>query len=602
MRVTVAVLVQVLVIGAFCAVFSTAPFVFAQERAGDADKALLSPEYGKLLAQATENGKVRLIIGVKAAHPMAKAFDLEASKDARAPLIAAEPGLDVHRTSLEWGIPFVAARVDAATLQRLYSSPLVTSISVDHENHLLDAGSDLLIRAPTVWAKGFVGTNQAVAILDTGVQSSHPFFGGRVVGEACYSGNGHATTPPLYSNCPGDAASATGTNAGEPCYNYPGYGGCEHGTHVAGDVAGNGFYGGGSGFGGVAIQAPILAVQVFTCYWNGSTCLETAYDSDVISGLNWVYSQSGTTHIAAVDLSFGVSGPDYTGACDSVNPAMTAAFDLLKSAGIAVVVAAGNDGFTDGIEYPACISGAVSVAAVDDSDNVASFSDVGPNASLFAPGVNVNSSIPTSTYGNLSGTSVAAPHVAGAWSLLKQESPSASVDEILNILTTTGRPITIPSTTRAIPRIQLDVAISPPLNVTLAGIGSGTVTSSPAGISCPGTCSTNFNNGIAVMLAAAANPGSTFAGWSGSCIGTGTCSLTMSGAEAVNATFSVATTTTTSTTSTTLRPKACRRACRRAAVVCRHSCAAGKTGGSCRRKCKDEARHCGESSDCVLPS
>jgi subtilisin family serine protease len=69
---------------------------------------------------------------------------------------------------------------------------------------------------------------------------------------------------------------------------------------------------------------------------------------------------------------------------------MTAAFDLLKSTGIAVVVAAGNDGFTDGIEYPACISGAVSVAAVDDSDNVASFSDVGPNASLFAPGVNVN--------------------------------------------------------------------------------------------------------------------------------------------------------------------------------------------------------------------
>jgi hypothetical protein len=76
----------------------------------------------------------------------------------------------------------------------------------------------------------------------------------------------------------------------------------------------------------------------------------------------------------------------------------------------------------------------------------------------------------------------------------------------------------------------------------------------------------------------------------------------MSGAEAVNATFSVATTTTTSTTSTTLRPKACRRACRRAAVACRHSCAAGKTGRSCRLKCKDEARHCGESSGCVLPS
>jgi len=530
---------QVLMIGALCAVFSTAPFAFAQEPADNSDKALLSPEYGKLLAQATENGTVRVIIGVKAAHPTAKKFDLQASKDARAALIAAEPGLDVNRNSMEWVIPFVAARVDDATLQRLYSSPLVTSISVDHENHLLDAGSDALIGAPTVWAKGFVGTNQSVAILDTGVQSTHPFFGGRVVGEACFSGNGAGTVPPLYSNCPGDAASATGTNAGEPCYNYPGYAGCEHGTHVAGDAAGNGFSGGGVLFGGVAIEAPILAVQVFTCYWNGSTCIETAYDSDIISGLNWVYSVAFYTQVAAVNLSLGISGSDYTSACDTVNPAMTVAFEIVKSEGIAVVVAAGNDGFTDGISYPACISNAVSVAAVDDSDNVASFSDVGPNARLFAPGVNVDSSIPTSTYAYLSGTSMAAPHVTGAWSLLKQQNPTAGVDQILNDLTTTGKLITVPGTTRTIPRIRLDVAVSPPLSVTLLGTGSGTVTSSPAGISCPGTCSANFNNGMVVTLMATASSGSTFAGWSGACIGTGTCSVTMSAVEKVKARFNL---------------------------------------------------------------
>jgi subtilisin family serine protease len=532
---------QVLVIGALCAVFSTAPFAFAQEPADNSDKALLSPEYGKLLAQATESGKVRVIIGVKAARPRAKKFDLQASKDARAALIAAEPALEVNRNSLDWGIPFVAARVDAATLHRLYSSPLVTSISADHENHLLDASSDALIGAPTVWARGFVGTYETVAILDTGVQSSHPFFGGRVVGEACYSGDGAATTPPLYSNCPGDAASATGSPAGEPCYNYPGYAGCEHGTHVAGDAAGNGFNGGGIGFGGVAIEAPILAVQVFTCYWNGSTCIESAYDSDVISGLNWVYSQSLFTQIAAVNLSLGVSGSDYTSACDSVNPAMTTAFDIVKSQGIAVVVAAGNDAFTDGISYPACISTGVSVAAVDDSDNVASFSDVGPNASLFAPGVNVDSSVPTSSYAYLSGTSMAAPHVTGAWSLLKQQNPSASVDQILTALTTTGKPIAVPGTTRTIPRIQLDLATRPPLSVTLAGTGNGTVTSSPAGISCPGTCSANFNNGMVVTLVATANSGSTFAGWSGACIGTASCSVTVNAVQAVKATFNVVT-------------------------------------------------------------
>jgi uncharacterized repeat protein (TIGR03803 family) len=75
------------------------------------------------------------------------------------------------------------------------------------------------------------------------------------------------------------------------------------------------------------------------------------------------------------------------------------------------------------------------------------------------------------------------------------------------------------------------------LSVTLAGTGTGTVKSSPSGISCPGTCSANFNSGTVVTLTATAAAGSTFAGWSGACTGTGTCSVTMSAAKAVTATF-----------------------------------------------------------------
>ena len=450
-------LLRVLVIAVVGAVVAAAAVAFAPAPARLTQKDLLSPEYRQLLAQA-QTAPVRVIIGVKTANPGAKKADLQASRSARAAIIAAEPGLQVNPTSLDWAIPFVSARVDAATLQRLHASPLVTSISMDHQNRLLDAGSDALIGAPAAWAMGLLGTNEAVAILDTGVQSAHPFFGSRVVGQACFTGDGSATTPPLYSNCPGGAASAVGSPAGEPCYNYPAYAGCEHGTHVAGDAAGNGFYAGGSGFGGVAIQAPILAVQVFTCSWNGSTCIEVAYDTDVISALNWVYSQP--MPIAAVNLSAGVTGSDYTTACDSVNSAMTAAFGLLKSdKGIAVVVGTGNDGYTDGINYPACISTAISVAAVDNSDTVASFADVGPNAKLFAPGVNVSSSIPGGGYAIKSGTSIAAPHVAGAWSLLKQKNPSATVDQILAELTTTGKAITVPATTRTIPRIQLSAVL-----------------------------------------------------------------------------------------------------------------------------------------------
>jgi hypothetical protein len=75
------------------------------------------------------------------------------------------------------------------------------------------------------------------------------------------------------------------------------------------------------------------------------------------------------------------------------------------------------------------------------------------------------------------------------------------------------------------------------LSLTLAGTGAGSVSSSPAGITCPSTCSANFNSGTVVTLTATAATGSTFAGWSGACSGIGTCSVTMTAAKAVTATF-----------------------------------------------------------------
>ncbi len=81
------------------------------------------------------------------------------------------------------------------------------------------------------------------------------------------------------------------------------------------------------------------------------------------------------------------------------------------------------------------------------------------------------------------------------------------------------------------------------LSVTLAGTGSGTVTSSPTGITCPSTCSANFNSGTVVTLTEVAGSGSTFAGWSGACSGTGACSVTMSAAKSVTATFNTTVTT-----------------------------------------------------------
>ena len=102
--------------------------------------------------------------------------------------------------------------------------------------------------------------------------------------------------------------------------------------------------------------------------------------------------------------------------------------------------------------------------------------------------------------------------------------------------------------------LSLSLATGFTLTVTEAGTGSGTVTSSPSGITCPSTCSATFSSGTVVTLTATPTAGQTFAGWSGACSGTGTCKVTMSAAEAVTATFNKGTSTSTTTVVSSKNP------------------------------------------------
>ena len=331
-------------------------------------------------------------------------------------------------------LPFMAIEIDSSQLGRLQSMAEVSSIEEDALARPALASSNVVIGSPEAWKAGLDGSSQTIAVVDTGVDTSHPFFalGSKIVAEACFSTNssGQGGT----STCPGGAVSSTTTGSGGMCSTSD----CNHGTHVAGIAAGNDFA--GPNF-GVARGADLISIQVFIDFNNTQLCgtsnpCSLSYSSDQIAALDHVYSLRNTYAIAAVSMSLGDGG--YTGYCDVAEVSRKAAIDNLRSVGIPTIISSGNNGYREKMQSPACISSAISVAATTDSDTLASFSNVSTATSLVAPGVNITSSRPGGGTATLSGTSMAVPHVAGAWAILRQANPEATVDEILQNLYASG--------------------------------------------------------------------------------------------------------------------------------------------------------------------
>ena len=296
------------------------------------------------------------------------------------------------------------------------------------------------IEADLVHLSGLDGTGIVVAVIDSGIDSVHPFLAGRL-------GDG--------GDCPNGQAMQTGPGAAAACTFAPQA--CEHGTHVAGIAAGA-----GSEFSGVAPSAELIAIQVFHASLDCLFPFEEvpcprAFASDIIAALEHVYEARDRYDIAAVNMSLG--GTAYDSACDAESPFFAAVIDNLKSADIATVAASGNDGLTNGIAEPACIASAISVGATDQYDEVAWFSNVSGDLDLFAPGTGIYSSVPGGGFKNLDGTSMAAPHVAGAWAVYKQAFPTASVDEALASFVGTGIPVTDLRSGEIKPRIRVGAAL-----------------------------------------------------------------------------------------------------------------------------------------------
>lgn len=506
---------------------------------------------GSLRGMAMRNGTVRVIVGLRV--PFAPAMSLSAAEARQqhaeiataatavrrrlAPAIARAP----DRARSFDSIPFLALDVTPAELDSLAVDPQVLSITEDMTLHASLLESAPLIRAPEAWAAGFTGKGQTVAVIDTGVEKSHRFLSGKVVSEACYTDRA----------CPGGGSSATGSGSARPCSSSD----CDHGTHVAGIVAGKL----ASGLSGIAPDANIIAIQVFTPI---SSSNSTSAMSDVLKGLERVYALRDSFDIAAVNMSLG-SLVTFSSACDAYLPAMAAMIDQLKTAGIATVVSSGNGGSANGISLPACMSGAISVGSVSDRnwgtcagsgiapaptapDQVACYSNSAGMLSLLAPGSHISSSVTGGGFGSKHGTSMAAPHVAGAFAVLAEKSSTASVAELLSALRTTGKSVADYRNGRVTPRIDVKAALDAlpesttyPITLTMNGNGRGTVNFSPAGssASCTANCSNRYAPGTVVTLSAAAGTKSIFSGWTGACSGMASCTVTMTAARQVGATF-----------------------------------------------------------------
>ncbi|BAP58075.1 peptidase S8 and S53 subtilisin kexin sedolisin [Thioploca ingrica] len=362
-------------------------------------------------------------------------------------------------------VPALVMKVDRFLLSQIKRDSLVKSVVLDQAVPMALTESIPLIGADKVWQKGYKGSGQTVAIIDSGVDGNHPALAGKVVAEACFS----TTDPSVRSSslCPNGKDEQIGQGSAIPCEEITG---CDHGTHVAGIATANGEVK------GVAPEAKIIAIQVSSRFDNNTLCGNLPclliYFSDVIRALEYVYSIHNQIAIASANLSIG--GGYYSSPCDSEIPPLTQIIDNLRHFGIATVVASGNGWNGYSMSLPACISSAISVGATCDvessdptydqvcpggKDSVALFSNSADFLDLLAPGMWVTSTVPGGGIGTKGGTSMSTPFVTGAWALLKSAKPDATVEEILTILQDTGKPILDKRNDLTKPRIQLDAAV-----------------------------------------------------------------------------------------------------------------------------------------------
>jgi subtilisin family serine protease len=324
-------------------------------------------------------------------------------------------------------LSITTAEIKQEAIAILQEDPNVARVIRDVPVPSVLMDSTVSIGAEKVHKQGIKGTSWNVAVLDTGIQVDHPALKNAVVAEACFS----TRTSQIYkvkSLCPHQLEVALVKDSAGQCP--PDVGGCEHGTHVGGIVAGRSMKFENKTFDGVAPGAGIVAVQVFTLFEDAEVCggankCILSFTSDQLRALDWVFKKREELKIAAVNMSLG--GGYHDKPCDDTS-ALTETIERLRSKGVATVIAAGNSAFYDGVAEPACISAAITVAAMNKQGSIdVDYSNMSTQVDFAAPGTSIVSSITGSGYKALSGTSMSSPHVAATFALMREHFPTESV-------------------------------------------------------------------------------------------------------------------------------------------------------------------------------
>lgn len=407
----------------------------------------------------------------------------EAAAAAR-PDLRAVPGFVVSRTLRT--APVVSGELSLQGLLGLSSRPEVEAVAVDGTVRPAGQVGTAQIGADRMTALGMTGLGRSVAIVDSGLDVTHPDFA---------STDGR--TPKVRGGISFTGAEDDLSDCGG------------HGTEVAGVVAGPQ---------GVAPDASLVVLKVF----GRSGDCQHARSSDVLAAVDWAVANRQRLGIDVLNLSLS-DDVAHTGFCDASDPVGAAVFGAARRAGLAVVAAAGNDGHPDAVAWPACLSDVSAVGMVysvsvgptawgggagcEDGqtgpDVVPCASNAGSALSLLAPGVRWVS--PTAGGGrtaSFSGTSAAAPAAAGALLVARQARAMSDPALAADLLRSSGVPVSDPKSGRVAARIDLSAAHDSTSPVTGACAPAQIPDGAPGGTVCEGWVSSLVGTvaGLSVSL------------------------------------------------------------------------------------------------------